>query len=410
MMQTWHFSEMAYHPAWPHLGDSYRVVIPSRLYDPQIGADLYHRYLDEWALCDELGINIMTNEHHATATCADSVCTIPMAILARETKKVPLRALGMPIGNRNDPIRVAEEYSIIDVISRGRLDMGFVKGVPFEIAPANTNPADLQDRFWEAHDLILKCWTSHDGPFNFEGRWFHGREVNVWPRPYQQPHPPVWITMGSKGSGARIASHKHVGAVFLAGYAGIRNLFDDYREGYLAAHGTHAPFDRLAYLSLIYVGDNERAAHEGAEKLLWYMTHNKVPPHWSNPPGYFPPAIAARVARGMSPGRGIPRRVELGEQMARGNVFTGTPDQVFEQIKTFWEYSGGFGNLLMMGQAGFLDDKSTRRSMKLYAEEVFPRLKALEASTTPEEAWDRVKKIPARESAPPDAMKGDSVG
>ena len=91
-MKVWHFSEMAYHPAWPELRDSYRVVIPNRLFDPKVGADLYHRYLDEWALCDELGINIMTNEHHATATCADSVCTIPMAILARETKKVRLLA------------------------------------------------------------------------------------------------------------------------------------------------------------------------------------------------------------------------------------------------------------------------------------------------------------------------------
>src|SRR6202035_833578 len=164
MMHVWHFSEMAYHPAWEHLSESYRVIIPSRLYDPKIGADLYHRYLDEWALCDELGINIMTNEHHATATCADSVCTIPMAILARETKKVRLLALGMPIGNRNDPIRVAEEYATIDVISRGRLEMGFVKGVPFEISPANTNPAELTERVWEAHDVLLKAMTSADRP------------------------------------------------------------------------------------------------------------------------------------------------------------------------------------------------------------------------------------------------------
>ena len=68
MMHVWHFSEMAYHPAWPSLDETYRVTIPSRLFDPKVGADLYHRYLDEWALCDELGINIMTNEHHATAT------------------------------------------------------------------------------------------------------------------------------------------------------------------------------------------------------------------------------------------------------------------------------------------------------------------------------------------------------
>ena len=49
---------------------------------------------------------------------------------------------------------------MLDVISRGRIEMGFVKGVPFEISPANTNPADLMERFWEAHDLILKAMTT----------------------------------------------------------------------------------------------------------------------------------------------------------------------------------------------------------------------------------------------------------
>src|SRR4029078_3244278 len=116
-----------------------------------------------------------TSHHHATCTCAYSFCTIPMAILARETKKVRLLALGMPIGNRNDPIRVAEKYAIINVLSRGRLDMGFVKGVPFEISPANTNPADLIERFWEAHDLILKAMTSHDGTSTWEGTPFQHR-------------------------------------------------------------------------------------------------------------------------------------------------------------------------------------------------------------------------------------------
>jgi len=404
-MRTYWFTEDCY----PYLPDqdtypSIRVDLPTSLCDPAKVNELYNWYLDLWGAADEAGLDIMNNEHHQTATCMVPAAPLMLAILARETKKARLLILGNPIANRRQPIRVAEEMAMIDCISKGRLDCGFVRGVPYEASPANMIAFRATERLWEAHDLILKCWTTHDGPFNFEGRWFHGRQVNVWPRPYQQPHPPVWVTMGSKGSGAKIASHKHVGAVFLAGYAGIRNLFDDYREGYLAAHGSHAPFDRLAYLSLIFVGDDERSAHAGAEKLLWYMSHNKVPPHWANPPGYFPPAVAARVMRGMSPGRGIPSQVKLAEQMARGNVFAGTPDQVFEQIRTFWEYSGGFGNLLMMGQAGFLDDKSTRRSMKLFAEEVFPRLKAMEAATTPEEAWDRMKRIPARESAPPDAM------
>src|SRR5437667_12424257 len=69
-MKVWHFSEMAYHPAWPELRDSYRVVIPNRLFNPQVGADRYHRYLDEWALCDELGNNNINNGHYAPESCA----------------------------------------------------------------------------------------------------------------------------------------------------------------------------------------------------------------------------------------------------------------------------------------------------------------------------------------------------
>ena len=230
-------------------------MVPNRLFDPKIGADLYHRYLDEWALCDELGINIMTNEHHATATCADSVCTIPMAILARETKKVRLLALGMPIGNRNDPIRVAEEYSMLDVISRGRIEMGFVKGVPFEISPANTNPADLTERFWEAHDLILKAMTTHDGPFNWEGTHFHYRSVNVWPRPWQEPHPPVWMPVGSAGSAMEAAERAddHRRAQHRLG-AHAPAIFEAYRKRAAEAGRPVTP-QRLAYMALIGVGD-----------------------------------------------------------------------------------------------------------------------------------------------------------
>ena len=107
-MQVWHFSEMAYHPGWKELGNSLRNVIPSRVYDPKVGADLYHRYLDEWALCDELGINIMVNEHHTTATCTTSVCTIPMAIWRARPRRSDCSAwCRLPTGYA---VRVAEEY------------------------------------------------------------------------------------------------------------------------------------------------------------------------------------------------------------------------------------------------------------------------------------------------------------
>ena len=395
-MKSWWFTEDCY-PDLPD-EDSYRSIrvdLPNIHCEPEKASELYNRYLDLWCACDEIGLGIMLNEHHQTATCMVPAAPIMLGILARQTETARLLILGNPLPNRNQPVRVAEEMALVDVISKGRLECGFVRSVPYEAAAANMLPYKGSERLWEAHDLIMKAWTTHDGPFNFEGKYYHHRQVNIWPRPYQQPHPPVWITMGSPGSAKPVAEHKHVGAVFLAGYPKIRGVFDGYRESYLAAHGEHAPLDRLAYLGLCYVGENERAAEDGARKLLWYMESNKVPAEWSNPPGYHTPAVSATVMRGKD-GSGVPTNPTLDQQMARGNVFTGTPDQVYEQIKAFWEYSGGFGHMLLMGQAGFLSDADALKSMKLYKKEVEPRLTELMEGADPAELWEKSKAAPLK--------------
>ena len=398
-MKSWWFTEDCY----PHLPDensyrSIRVDLPNVHCDPQTASELYNRYLDLWCACDEIGLEIMLNEHHQTATCMVPAAPIMLGILARQTERARLLILGNPLPNRNQPVRVAEEMAMIDVISKGRLECGFVRSVPYEAAAANVLPYKGTERLWEAHDLILKAWTTHDGPFNFEGRWYHHRQVNIWPRPWQQPHPPVWVTMGSAGTAVPVAEHDYVGAVFLAGYPKIRSIFGGYRDAYLATHGKPAPFDRLAYLALCYVGENERAAEEGARQLLWYMEANKVPPEWSNPPGYHPPPVAAAVMRGVT-GSGVPTNPTLDQQMARGNVFAGTPDQVYEQIKAFWEYSGGFGHMMIMGQAGFLSDADALKSMRLYTDEVYPRLRELTATSDPAEVAERSRAMADKESA-----------
>ena len=128
-MDVWHFTEMPY----PHLPpidtlSTMRVTLPSRHYDPKIGADLYNRYLDEYMIADDLGFHHMVNEHHQTATCLDVAAPLSAAILARQTRKGRICILGNPVANRGDPLRIAEEMAMIDCISRGRLDVGFVPG------------------------------------------------------------------------------------------------------------------------------------------------------------------------------------------------------------------------------------------------------------------------------------------
>ena len=184
-MKIWHFSETAY----PYLPDpagyeSVRVDLPNRYYDPEKGAALFDRFIEEWRIAEAEGLEIMLNEHHQTPTCVDPAGPLLLTALARVTKTARLLILGNPVANRRQPVRIAEEMAFADILSHGRIEVGFVRGVPYEISPANSNPVYSNERQWEAIDLILKAFTSHDGPFSHEGRFFHARRVNIWPRPY----------------------------------------------------------------------------------------------------------------------------------------------------------------------------------------------------------------------------------
>ena len=378
-MRAWHFSETAYHLLPPaETYDSIRVSLPNKHYDPTIGADLYHRFLDEWLLAEDEGLDIMLNEHHQTATCVDPAAPLMLSILARQSTKARLLILGNPIANRNQPLRVAEEMAMIDVLSRGRLEAGFVRGVPYEISPANSNPVRMNERQWEALDMIVKAWTHHEGPVSFEGRYFHSRAMNIWPRPWQQPHPPIWISTTSPAGAARVGSKGYVQATFLTGFDATKAIFDAYRSAWHAAgHGDDVPLDRLAYAAMVYVGETEAEAHAGAEKLLWYVTSNKVPPHFSSPPGYVPVDAGVKMLRGAEhPLSAFAKAATVEGAIKAGIMMAGTPDQVVAQIRAVYDHVGGFGHLLNMGQAGFLEHDETVRGIRMFAREVYPRLKA----------------------------------
>ena len=94
----------------------------------------------------------MLNEHHQTATCVDPAAPLLLPCTGAAEQKARLADLGNPIANRRQPVRVAEEMAMIDVLSRGRLEAGFVRGVPYEICRANSNPDRMNERQFEALD------------------------------------------------------------------------------------------------------------------------------------------------------------------------------------------------------------------------------------------------------------------
>ncbi|WP_433622210.1 LLM class flavin-dependent oxidoreductase [Nocardia sp. CA-120079] len=360
-----------------------RVVLPNKWFDPDIGHELYNRYLDIYVAADELGLNVMLNEHQATPTCLNSALPLHLATLAKITKNARLLALGNPVANRSEPVRVAAELATIDIVSRGRLEAGFVRGSAMELTPTNTNPVTQKARFWEAVDLIVKAWTTHDEAFCWEGEFFHHRSVNIWPRPYQQPHPPIWATTLSAGSTAEFARRGHVTATMVNGHVACGEIFDAYRRT-RAAMDMPPDRDLLAYSGFVFVAKTDAEAYEQATKLKWFFTSQEhTPSQFIDVPGYLPAQVRAeelqRSLRDQNSSGGMAEVLRkigsapIQKLVDDGIFFVGSPDSVFRQMETFYERVGGFGNFLMEMQSGTMGFGVTVDSMQLYAEKVLPR-------------------------------------
>lgn len=270
---------------------------------------------------------------------------------------------------------------MIDVISHGRAEVGFVRGVSMELSACNAHPTLMKDRMWEAADLIVKAWTTHDGPFSWEGDFFHHRQVNIWPRPYQEPHPPIWVPTQTSSTAAETAERGYRVATILNGVDGCRTIFDSYRDRHLAVHGAMPDRDQLAYLGLVFVAERREEALAGARKLQWYIQHNKVAPQFVNVPGYFDVATRLRLLLSEARTGTLASPIEhlayapIEELTKDGYFFAGTPDEVADQIESFHERVGGFANLLMMVQGGTMTTELVVPSLQVFAEQVMPEVR-----------------------------------
>src|SRR2546428_4971031 len=172
-----------YHGVW--------VDVPNRLYDPVKGHRLYNEYLDMLEYADEMGFDsIGVNEHHANAYGMMPSPNLMAAAIARRTSNANLIVLGNSIAMYNPPLRVAEEFAMLDLISGGRLVAGFPVGSsPDDNFAYGFIPATLRERYYEAHDFIKQAWTAAE-PFVFHGRHNKDRHSHMFIRPVQQHHPP----------------------------------------------------------------------------------------------------------------------------------------------------------------------------------------------------------------------------
>ena len=243
------------------------VVLPNSYFDPKKGHELYNRYLDELEYGEELGFDgLCVNEHHQNAYGIMPSPIVTASALARRTTRVKLAIVGSAFGIREHPLTLAEEHAMIDCISGGRLISGMVRGIGCEYYSMGANPAFSHDRFHEAHDLVIRAWTE-EGPFAFEGEHYHFEYVNLWPRPYQQPHPPIWCP--SQGSTETIewTAHPDRKYTYLQTYSPFRAVtrFMDAYRAKAREYGYEASPDQLGWLVPIYVAETDEQARDEAQ-------------------------------------------------------------------------------------------------------------------------------------------------
>ncbi len=158
---------------------------------------MYNDFMDELEYAADCGFDaVCVNEHHSNGYGLMPSPNLIASSLARRTTDTAICVMGNSLALYNPPTRVAEEFAMIDVISGGRLIAGFPVGTPMDTCYAyGTNPSQLRSRYLEAHDLVMRAWREKD-TFAFNGRYNQQRYVNIWPRPIQRPHPPIWIPGG----------------------------------------------------------------------------------------------------------------------------------------------------------------------------------------------------------------------
>jgi alkanesulfonate monooxygenase SsuD/methylene tetrahydromethanopterin reductase-like flavin-dependent oxidoreductase (luciferase family) len=374
---------------WPYLPDDFReknrsvwVDIDQKLFDPVKSHEVYNTYMDLLEYAGTVGFDgIGVNEHHQNGYGIMPSPNIIAAGLARRTKDTALVVLGNSIALYNPPVRVAEEFAMLDCISGGRLVAGFPVGTSMDTNYCYGQiPSLTREKYAEAHDLIIKAWTTRE-PFAFNGRYNKLRHVNIWPRPIQQPHPPVHIPGGGSVETYDFCIDNTYSYSYLSftGYIRAKALMEGYwRRVEERGAPDKSPY-RAGFAQTICVADTD----EEAERLYWphvsyfYNRCLHVYPGFADAPGYRTiKTIQSGALSQYAPQRGGFAELTWKDLIEGGHVIAGSPETVRQRME---EMIKGLhvGNIFCLMHVGNMPTEKCMYSTKLFADKVLPHLRGM---------------------------------
>jgi alkanesulfonate monooxygenase SsuD/methylene tetrahydromethanopterin reductase-like flavin-dependent oxidoreductase (luciferase family) len=381
------------------------VDVPSRLFDPAKGHQIYNENLDELEYADQLGFDgICVNEHHQNAYGLMPSPNLMAAALTRRTQNAAIVVLGNSLALYNPPTRVAEEFAMLDCMSGGRLVAGFPVGTSMD-----TNfcygepPVNLREKYYEAHDLVIDAWTRPD-VFAFNGKYTQLRYVNTWPKPIQRPHPPVWIPAGGSVETWEWVSAKDYMFSYLSyfGYQrGLQVMKSFWEEN--AKNGKDDNPYRAGFLQFVGVSETDEQAERdyGAHAEYFYNRCLHIYPGFANAPGYQTMRSARSGIRSQvaQVAQAVSGQLKWKDFVKNGYIVGGSPETVRQQLEEAVK-NLRFGHLMVLLQFGSMPPELVRKNSELFAREVLPHLRTLWSDY--EDHW-WIKPLPQDDRATPQA-------
>jgi alkanesulfonate monooxygenase SsuD/methylene tetrahydromethanopterin reductase-like flavin-dependent oxidoreductase (luciferase family) len=330
------------------------------------------------------------------------------AALARRTKRAALLVLGNSIALYNPPTRVAEEIAMLDCMSGGRMIAGFPVGTPMDACFAyGFNPSELRQRYYEAHDIIIRAWKS-DSVFAYNGRFNQLPYVNVVPKPIQNPYPPIWIPAGGSPETWHFCARNEYMYSYLTyfGYLSaektVRGFWDTMKE-YGRAPNPYA-IGTVQYVGLAESYDEAvRLYREPAEYLFNVAQH--IAPRWGGPPGYLTENAVRMKLEGELRAQGAgavlsTRTVDFTKWsfeklVAEGYILLGTAEDVGEKLRAAAKKMN-VGNWLLQVQWGNMDNQTAIYNARQCGK-MLPYLRELFTGEWEHEWWPK----PLREPVAP---------
>jgi alkanesulfonate monooxygenase SsuD/methylene tetrahydromethanopterin reductase-like flavin-dependent oxidoreductase (luciferase family) len=350
-------------------GTYYFLQAPPALSHPEV----VYREIEQMVWTEELGFDsIWLTEHHFIEYGLSVSPAVLATAAAMRTQRVRI-GLAAAILPFHDPIRLAEELAMVDILSGGRLDVGVGRGNrPVEFEGYRIPQIESRERFDETLAILIRAWTAER--FSFEGRHFTIPEVRVIPKPLQQPHPPLYVVCVSPDT---------IEATALRGLPMLNSILRGpvdqlvaQRDAYVKAckkagrtdAETAALLGRWGVSRHIYVAASDAQARaEAREAEMWYQDALRrflVPDHIERVHPLLQPGFRALAERF--------GRISW-EQLVAETLAVGSPDTVADKIAEMQRL--GVGEVLCWMNFGGLPQVHVRRSMELFAREVMPRFR-----------------------------------